>query len=302
MYENRAEMQSLRTFCVTEQWRSCSSHWCDSICSRRVRVWVRLFFDPRLLGQAFTANLYHYYGQNITVLLCPGYGTPQTSAFCKVWLHLVSAAHDGFNLLYFSKPCVCQSLHWRLPQESSTQVGLRLPSIRQKKKIKCDTWNPGVQLCVGPHAGFGAVSVLWQQNSTNRRTARKAASVWHLGNLAYFAVWKLIVLTIIRKKNPSHGSSKAKWGKGRWHLELQTFPQLLSLCFWSQAAVQTLWWFVIKPKAWRFCGVLVAYQVKVNLVSIMEYFSSVTPWGSLGTDRPFILNRWPRLKKTLFVC
>lgn len=105
-----------------------------------------------------------------------------------------------------------------------------------------------------------------------------------------------------KKKNPSHGSSKAKWGKGRWHLELQTFPQLLSLCFWSQAAVQTLWWFVIKPKAWRFCGVLIAYQVKVNLVSIMEYFSSVTPWGSLGTDRPFILNRWPRLKKTLFVC
>lgn len=230
--------------------------------------------------------------KHITVLLCPGYGTPQTSAFCKAWLHLASAAHDGFNLQYFSKPCETRT-------EKFNPSGFE--ASRQKKKIKYDTWNPGVQLCVGPHAGFGAVSVLWQQNSTNR-TERKAASDWYLGNLAYFAVWKLVVLTIIRKKSIPWSLSKAKWGKGRWHLELQTFPQLLSLCFWSQAAVRTPWWFVIKPKAWRFRGVLVAYQVKLNLVSIMEYFSSVTPWGSLGTDRPFILNRWPRLKKTLFVC
>lgn len=62
MYENSIEMQSLWTFSVTEQWHSCSSHWCDSVCA--VRVWVRLFLDLRLLGQAFSANLYHSYGQN----------------------------------------------------------------------------------------------------------------------------------------------------------------------------------------------------------------------------------------------
>lgn len=295
MYENSAETQSLRTFCVTERWRSCSSHWCDSICSRGVRVWVRLFFDPRLSGQAFTANLYHYYGQN-TSQFC----SAQSMEHHKPLLSVRSGFIWPQLLTMVLTSSTSQSLV-RQEQKSSTQVGLRLPSIRQKKKIKYDTWNPGVQLCVGPHAGFGAVSVLWQQNSTNR-TERKAASDWYLGNLAYFAVWKLVVLTIIRKKSIPWSLSKAKWGKGCWHLELQTFPQLLSLCFWSQAAVQTPWWFVIKPKAWRFRGVLVAYQVKLNLVSIMEYFSSVTPWGSLGTDRPFILNRWPRLKKTLFVC
>lgn len=42
----------LWTFSVTEQWHPCSSHWCDSICSCAVRVWVGLFLDPRLLGQA----------------------------------------------------------------------------------------------------------------------------------------------------------------------------------------------------------------------------------------------------------
>lgn len=105
MYENSIEMQSLWTLSVTGQWHPCSSPWCDSVCSPALRGWVRLFLDLRLKGQAFTASLYHSYGQN-RILLCPGYGTPQTSAFCKVWLHLGSAVHDGFNLQYFSKPCV----------------------------------------------------------------------------------------------------------------------------------------------------------------------------------------------------
>lgn len=105
MYENSTEMQSLWTLSVTGQWHPCSSPWCDSVCSPALRGWVRLFLDLRLKGQAFTASLYHSYGQN-RILLCPGYGTPQTSAFCKVWLHLGSAVHDGFNLQYFSKPCV----------------------------------------------------------------------------------------------------------------------------------------------------------------------------------------------------
>lgn len=96
---------AMRTLSVTGQWCPCSSHWCDSAGFRAVRLWVRLFLDLRLKGQAFTASLCHSYGQN-TVLLCPGYGTPQTSAFCKVWFHLGSAAHDGFNLQNLSKPCV----------------------------------------------------------------------------------------------------------------------------------------------------------------------------------------------------
>lgn len=111
--------------CVLDVWKQ---HWnAEPFVSRSSDVlqlplmWQRLPSCSQGLSQAFPwpktfrSGFYCQFmsllwPKHITVLLCPGDGTAQTSAVCKVWLHLGSAAHDGFNVQHFSKPCVCQSL------------------------------------------------------------------------------------------------------------------------------------------------------------------------------------------------
>lgn len=86
-------------------------------------------------------------------------------------------------------------------------------------------------------------------DGTIPQEGRKAGLDCCLGNLAYFAV-RMSVVLVIRREKPipwCKERKKGKWGKGGQCLWLQTFSELLSSCFWSQAAGQTLWWFVIKP-------------------------------------------------------